>query len=236
MKRIALVTGANKGIGLAIAAGLAAAGLEVIVGARDAAAGRAAAAGIPGARALELDVTSDASVRAAASALDALDVLVNNAGISDPADGDAATAPLDAIRRTLEVNFFGAIAVTHALLPLLRRSPAGRIVNVSSSLARPTLPTKLPSVAYRTSKAALNMFTVTLAQALEATPIKVNAVAPGYTVTDLNRHLAAAIPGWTPPPGQTVEEAARTPVRLALLPDDGPTGGFFDKTGPIPWG
>jgi len=219
--------------GFAIAQQLAEAGLEVIVGARDETAGRAAAARIPGARFLQLDVTSDDGIRAAVDALDALDVLVNNAGIADPGDGGAATVTLAVLRRTFEVNFFGAFALTQAMLPLLRRSPAGRVVNVSSSLGSLSLERKLQSFAYRASKAALNMLTVTLAQALAGTPIKVNSAAPGYTITDLNRHLLQ--PGWTPPPGQTVEEAARTPVRLALLPDDGPTGGFFDKNGSVPW-
>jgi NAD(P)-dependent dehydrogenase (short-subunit alcohol dehydrogenase family) len=168
--------------------------------------------------------------------LDALGVLVNNAGISDADDGSAATTGLPALRRSFEANFFGAVAVTQALLPLLRRSSAGRIVNVSSSLGRPRLQATLPSFAYRASKAALNMFTVTLAQALADTSIKVNAAEPGYTPTDLNHHLAATHPGWKPPPTtQTPDDAARTPVRLALLPDDGPTGGLFDKTGVVPW-
>lgn len=236
MKRTALVTGANKGIGFAIARQLAEAGLEVVIGARDAAAGRAAAERVPGARFLQLDVTSDASIRAATAELAALDVLVNNAGIDDPGDGSAATVAVTAVRRTFDVNFFGAIAVTQALLPQLRRSSAGRIVNVSSSLGRPSLQTALHLLAYRASKAALDMFTVALAQALAETPIKVNAAAPGYTPTDLNRHLAAAQPGWKPPPAtQTTEDAARVPVRLALLPDDGPSGAFFDRTGQVPW-
>jgi len=233
MKRIALVTGANKGIGFAIAQQLADSGLDVIVGARDEAHGRAAAARISGARFVRIDVTSAESIRAAVSALDALDVLVNNAGIADPHDGSATTAPLDVVRRTFDVNFFGAVEVTQAMLPLLKRSSAGRIVNMSSSLGSLSLERKLQALAYRSSKAALNMFTVTLAQALADTRIKVNSAAPGYTLTDLNRHLLQ--PGWTPPPGQTVEEAARVPVRLALLADDGPTGGFFDRDGAITW-
>jgi NAD(P)-dependent dehydrogenase (short-subunit alcohol dehydrogenase family) len=236
MKRIALVSGANKGIGFSIAQQLAAAGLEVVVGARREADGRAAAARIPGARFVQLDVTSDASIRDATAALDALDVLVNNAGIGDPDDGSAATVSLATLRRTFDVNFFGAVTLTQAVLPLLRRSAAGRIVNVSSSLGRPAMRTNLHMLGYRASKAALNMFTVGLAQALADTPIKVNAAAPGYTPTDLNHHLHAAQPGWTPPPGtQTTDDAARTPVRLALLADDGPTGGYFDKTGCVPW-
>jgi NAD(P)-dependent dehydrogenase (short-subunit alcohol dehydrogenase family) len=233
MKRIALVTGANKGIGFAIAQQLADAGLAVIVGARDEAAGRAAAARIGGARALVLDVTSNESIQAAAGAVDVLDVLVSNAGIADPDDAGAATVAASVLRRTFDVNFFGAVETTQAFLPHLRRSSRGRIVLVSSSLGSLSLDRKLQSFAYRASKAALNMFAVTLAQALADTPIKVNAAAPGYTVTDLNRHLLQ--PGWVPPPGQTVEEAARVPVQLALLPDDGPSGGFFDKAGVVPW-
>jgi NAD(P)-dependent dehydrogenase (short-subunit alcohol dehydrogenase family) len=231
----ALVTGANKGIGLSIAQQLADAGLEVVVGARDEVAGRAAAARIPRARFVQLDVTSDTSIRAAVAALDRLDVLVNNAGIGDPQDGSAATVSLAVLRRTFDVNVFGAIAVTQAMLPLLRRSPAGRIVNVSSSLGRPALRSPLQLLGYRASKAALDMFTVTLAQALADTPIKVNAAGPGYTPTDLNRHLPAAQPGWTPPPTQTPDDAARVPVRLALLPADGPTGAYFDRTGQVAW-
>src|SRR4051794_14432812 len=121
MKRIALVTGANKGIGFAIARQLGEAGLEVVVGARDEAGGRAAAGRIPGARFLRLDVTNADDVRAVAGALDALDVLVNNAGMCDHQDGSADAAPLSALRNTFEVNFFGAIAITQALVPLLRR-------------------------------------------------------------------------------------------------------------------
>jgi NAD(P)-dependent dehydrogenase (short-subunit alcohol dehydrogenase family) len=233
MKRIALVTGANKGIGFAIARQLSDAGLDVIIGARDEAAGHAAAARIPGARFLRLDVTSAESIHAAAIALDRLDVLVNNAGIADKDDSGAITAPQAVLRRTFDVNFFGAVDLTQALLPVLRRSSAGRIVNLSSSLGSLSLERKLQAFAYRSSKAALNMFTVTLAQALADTSIKVNSAAPGYTLTDLNRHLIQ--PGWTPPPGQTVEDAARVPVRLALLSEDGPTGGFFDKDGPVSW-
>jgi NAD(P)-dependent dehydrogenase (short-subunit alcohol dehydrogenase family) len=233
MKRTALVTGANKGIGFAIAQQLAEAGLDVIVGARDEAAGRAAAARIAGARSLVLDVASTESIQAAAGSVEALDVLVNNAGIADSEDAGAASVSAAVLRRTFDVNFFGAVELTQALLPQLRRSHAGRIVLVSSSLGSLSLDRKLQSFAYRASKAALNMFAVTLAQALVDTPVKVNAAAPGYTVTDLNRHLLQ--PGWVPPPGQTVEEAARVPVRLALLPEDGPSGGFFDKAGVVPW-
>jgi NAD(P)-dependent dehydrogenase (short-subunit alcohol dehydrogenase family) len=236
MTRIALVTGANKGIGFAIAQQLADAGVDVVIGARDEAAGRAAAARVPRARFVQLDVSSADSVRAAAESLTALDVLVNNAGVSASGDGAGSTIADAALRQTFDVNFFGAVAVTQAMLPLLRRSPAGRIVMVSSSLARPALDTNLQLLGYRASKAAVNMFTVALARELAGTAIKVNAAAPGFTATDLNRHLAEAQPGWTPPPHtQTTEEAARVPVRLALLPDDGPTGGFFDRSGAVAW-
>jgi NAD(P)-dependent dehydrogenase (short-subunit alcohol dehydrogenase family) len=230
--RVALITGANKGIGLAIARSLAAQGLTVIVGARDLALGEAAARSIGGsARAIALDVTSPASIAAAAAGLEQLDVLVNNAGIAR-AGGPASTASLAQAREVFETNVLGVIAVTQAMLPLLRRSPAGRIVNVSSSLGSLTsinVPGSpypaIGGVAYGPSKAALNAVTVAFAHELAGTNIKVNAACPGYVATDLNGHAGPL----------TVEQGAHEPVRLALLPDHGPTGTFSNEAGPLPW-
>ena len=240
LSRIALVTGANKGIGLEIAHQLGQAGMIVMLGARDAARGKAAAASLASedldVRFILLDLGRPATIRDAAAARDAahgrLDVLVNNAGIVAPGDGMPGSADLQAVRRVFETNLFGTLAVTQAMLPLLRRSDSGRIVNVSSglgSLARNSDPdwqfAKVKPIGYNGSKAALNMLTIGLAAELEQTRIKVNAANPGYTATDLNNHGGH----------QTVPEGAAAAVRLALLPDDGPTGGFFNSAGAEPW-
>lgn len=246
---VALVTGANQGIGLQIAKDLARHGFTVLVGSRDLARGEEAAARIEGdARAIQLDVTDRASIDAAATRLrDAfgrLDVLVNNAGIAHAGPpgrtlgdivkaGRASAASLDEVRAVFETNVFGVIAVTQAMLPLLRASPAGRIVNVSSgraSLALAARPEEqrrrdMFGVTYTASKAALNAVTLAFAFDLAATGIKVNAAAPGFTVTAMNQFEGS----------RTVEEAAREPVRLALLDAEGPTGTFSDENGPVPW-
>jgi NAD(P)-dependent dehydrogenase (short-subunit alcohol dehydrogenase family) len=233
----AVVTGANKGLGLHIAGQLAAAGVAVYVGSRDTERGGAAVAEIGDrARLLVLDVTDDASVAAAAGAVGDLDILVNNAGIGD----DPRPAPetdVDGFRRMFETNVFGVVAVTNAFLPALRRSSRGRIVNISSgtgSLGRSTAPDPRfafgagDAAAYRASKAALNALTVFYAQALADAGIKVNALAPGLRATDLNPLAAAS--------GGDPAEGAAGAVRLALLSDDGPTGGFFSFDGtPVPW-
>ena len=233
--KVALVTGANKGIGLAIASELAARGFTVLVGARDAALGDAAAKQIAGdARASVLDVTRADSIVAAAARirreLGRLDVLVNNAGIA--LSGTASAAKLDDVRAVFETNVFGVIAVTQAMLPLLRESPAGRIVNVSSrigslsAITDPAFPMRgIGGVAYGPSKTALNAVTIAFAQELEGTTIKVNLACPGWTATDLNGHSGP----------RTVSEAAQEPVRLALLGPDGPTGTFSNDAGSIPW-
>jgi NAD(P)-dependent dehydrogenase (short-subunit alcohol dehydrogenase family) len=246
---VALVTGANKGIGHEIAKELAARGYTVLVGARDVALGETAAKQITGdARAIALDVTNAGSVAAAAARihreLGRLDVLVNNAGISTSVAGSEATldgitrrgapslATLDDIRAVFETNVFGVIAVTQAMLPLLREAPAGRIVNVSSrvgsmtTISDPAYPMRgIGGVAYGPSKSALNAVTIAFAQELEGTAIKVNAACPGYTATDINNHSGP----------RSVAEGAREPVRLALLGPDGPTGTFSNDDGPIPW-
>jgi NAD(P)-dependent dehydrogenase (short-subunit alcohol dehydrogenase family) len=247
--RVALVTGANKGIGYAIASELAARGFTVLVGARDAARGDAAAKRIGGdARASPLDVTRADSIAAAAARirreLGRLDVLVNNAAIAvsgapraaTPADirrsGAPSEASLDDIRAVFDTNVFGVIAVTQAMLPLLREAPAGRIVNVSSrigsltAITDPAFPMRgIGGVAYGPSKTALNAVTIAFAQELEGTRVKVNLACPGHTATDLNGHSGP----------RTVTEAAREPVRLALLGPDGPTGTFSNDAGSIPW-
>lgn len=227
---IALVTGANKGIGREVARRLILDGHTVWIGARDPARGRDAADAL-GARFVHLDVTDDASVRSAAETIGAaggLDVLVNNAGVFRADDPDDPCATLG---DTFAVNVVGALAVTYAFLPLLRASLAPRIVNVSSSLGSLTAASDpgdpfygLTAVAYPASKAALNMATVQLAKDLGA-PFKVNAVDPGYTATDLNGHQGTG----------TVAQAADRILPLALLDPDGPTGGFFGTDGTHPW-
>ncbi|WP_203907134.1 SDR family oxidoreductase [Rhizocola hellebori] len=234
MTKIALVTGANKGIGFETARLLADQGHTVLVGARDEGRGRAAAERI-NARFLQLDVTDAASISAAAKEIDdtwgVLDILVNNAAIG-VWDGPASQSTLDALRTTFETNLFGIVALTNALLPLLRRSSAGRIVNVSSdvgSIALMTDPANplymLNGVAYPASKSALNMATMQYAKELKDTPIKVNAVSPGYCATDLNNNSGYRTP----------EQGAQIAVQMANLGPDGPTGAFVDDTGTLPW-
>ena len=248
-KPVALVTGANQGIGLQIAKELVKHGFTVLVGSRNLERGAAAAKTIDGdARPLQLDVTDPASIIAAAERirkeLGRLDVLINNAAISNtrlrPGESveeySKSTRPsnvsLDEIRAVWETNVFGVLAVTQAMLPLLREAPAARIVNVSSgvgSLTRNTDPAypwrSIFGPVYPASKTALNAITLALAIELESTGIKVNAACPGFTKTNLNNYRGT----------QTVEEGAREPVRLALLGPDGPTGTFSNSAGPLPW-
>jgi NAD(P)-dependent dehydrogenase (short-subunit alcohol dehydrogenase family) len=232
----ALITGANKGIGFEIARELKERGVEVLAGARDEERGRAAAEKLD-ARFVRLDVTSEDSVKAAAAWVEerygALDILVNNAGvILRQDDHQPSGTPLDVLRATYETNVFGVVAVTNAMLPLLRRAPAARIVNMSSGLGSLTLGSD-PSVpfydlnllTYNSSKSALNMITLSYAKELRGTSIKVNAADPGYCATDINAHMGV----------RTAAEGAAIAVRLALLPDDGPTGAYLDDQGDVPW-
>ncbi len=227
-----LVTGANKGIGLAIARQLGERGYSVWLGCRDAGRGEAAAADLReaglNAHALALDVTDPAIVQAAANQLGeqigALDVLVNNAGISIGMPFRASEERIDDIRSMFEVNTFAPLAVTQAFLPLLRRADAARIVMTSSGLGSLSDATDMAGLfwnvgyaGYCASKAALNMLTIKLAKELLADGIKVNAADPGYTATDLNGHTGH----------RTVDEAARIVVDLATLGPLGATGGFF---------
>ena len=227
-----LFTGANKGIGLAVARQLGERGYAVWIGARDEKRGEAAAAGLRrdgiDARALTLDVTDDASVRAAtdrlAGEVGALDVLVNNAGISIGTPARASEEPVADVRAMFEVNTFGPLRVTQAFLPLLRAAKGARVVIVSSGLGSITeagdpagLFWGVGYSGYCASKAALNMLTVKLAKELLADGIRVNAADPGFTATDLNGHSGP----------RTVEQAAGVVVELATLGFIGPTGGFF---------
>jgi NAD(P)-dependent dehydrogenase (short-subunit alcohol dehydrogenase family) len=247
--RIALITGANKGIGLETARQLGARGITVLAGARDQERGRAAERALHAdsaeARFVRLDITDPRSVRHAADWIEKeygrLDILVNNAGIargSPPSQTD-----LNAMREVYEVNVFGVITVTNAMLPLLCRSPAARIVNVSSevgsitSMSDPASPlAHMPTgLAYPSSKSALNMITAMYAKELRDTPIKVNAANPGYTKTDLNRNSGF----------RSVTEGAEASVHLATLPADGPSGilwghlwtadGPAEAYGALPW-
>ncbi len=231
-----LITGANKGLGFETARRLVAAGHTVYVGSRDPERGRRAADRL-GARFVRLDVTDEASVAAAAKTVEAeggLDVLVNNAGVEGRGDGNrvigAPEVTAEQMRTVFETNVFGVVRVTHAFLPLLERSAAPVVVNVSSGLASlsrladPASPSHFyPGVAYPASKAAVNMITVQYAKAFPG--MRINAVEPGYTATDLNGHTGT----------QTVEEGAEIIVRMARLGPDGPTGGYFDAEGPLPW-
>ena len=243
---VALVTGANRGLGLATARLLAQSGATVLLGARNTAKAEVAAAALrdeglvcwP----LTLDVESAVSIADAAERVESefgrLDILVNNAGILPEATTPDAEQPLDLelFRRTFDTNVFGAAAVSQAFLPMLRASDAGRIVNVSSRMGSlsdqldPTSPyASMVLPAYQTSKAALNGLTVALAKTLGDTPVLVNSVCPGWVQTDLggpdNRAAAPT----------SALEAAQTVVEMALVPANGPTGTFVDLDGPVPW-
>ncbi len=238
--KVALITGANKGIGYEVARQLGEKGITALVAARNSQLGEAAAerlkAGGADAHFIELDVTKPDTIAKAAEKVrreyGKLDILINNAGISAKADGPPGTADPEAVRRVLEVNFFGVLAVTQAMLPLVRNSAAGRIVMVSSGLGSLTLNADfnwsfaaVKRLGYNGSKAILNMMTIQLAWELRDTSIKVNTVNPGYTRTDLNGNTGT----------QTVEEGAAETVRQALVPDDAVTGGFFETGGRSPW-
>jgi NAD(P)-dependent dehydrogenase (short-subunit alcohol dehydrogenase family) len=235
----ALVTGANKGIGFEIAAGLGALGWKVGVGARDDAQRADAVAKLQAARVdafgVPLDVTDDASIAAAAALVEeragGLDVLVNNAGITGGAPQDPTAVDPATVLRVVDTNVVGVIRVTNALLPLLRRSASPRIVNMSSSvgsLTRQTTPggeTGPISGAYSPSKTFLNAVTVQYAKELADTGILVNAGCPGFCATDLNGFRGHRTPA----------QGAAIALHLATLPDDGPSGGFFDDDGAVPW-
>lgn len=248
-RQVALVTGANKGIGRGAAQLLAARGMTVLLGARDPGRGRDAAAELRAAggdvHAVTLDVTDPRTIAETAAAIEQrhghLDALINNAGITgsgqvlpeEAVDQVPSTVDLAMVREVFETNVFGVIAVTNAMLPLLRRSAAPRIVNVATHAASLTLTsdpagllTALPaSAAYTPSKSALTALTVQYANELRQDGFLVNAVAPGFIATDSNNHAGFLTPA----------QGAAVLVRLATLDDHGPTAGFFDEDGPVPW-
>jgi NAD(P)-dependent dehydrogenase (short-subunit alcohol dehydrogenase family) len=240
--KIALITGANKGIGLETARQLGKLGATVLVGARDLAKGEEAAEVLRGvgvdARAIKLDVDNEADRAAAAKSIEKefgrLDILINNAGVMlDGRKGnETSTTSQKVLRDTFETNFFAVVALTQTMLPLLRKSEAGRIVNLSSILASLTLHATKGSFiydaktfAYDASKAALNSFTIHLAHELQGTKIKVNSAHPGWVKTEMGGEGAQ----------MEIVDGAKTSVQLATLPADGPSGGYFHMGEMLPW-
>jgi NAD(P)-dependent dehydrogenase (short-subunit alcohol dehydrogenase family) len=236
---IALISGANKGIGYEIARGLGAKKIRVLVGARDETRGQAAVDKLKAegadVRFIKLDVTDRATIQRAAEWIEKefgrLDILINNAGVAEwgfkPSEVDLAK-----VREVYETNFFGPVALIQAMLPLLKKSKHGRIVNVSSSLGSLTLSSDLNSpfadflaLGYNTSKSALNSMTIQFAKELKDTPIKVNAICPGYCATDINGNSGP----------RTAAQGAVAAIEYATIGEDGPTGGYFNDEGRVPW-
>ena len=245
MKKV-LITGANKSIGFETARQLLQKGYYIYLGSRNLENGLEAveklkAEGLNEVEALEIDVSDDESVKSARAEIgkktDSLDVLINNAGISGGMPQTATGASIEQFKKVFDTNVFGVVRVTQAFMDLLKKSPAPRIVMVSSSqgsLALADDPTNKyynhKGAVYQPSKAALNMYTIALAYELRDTPIKVNAVDPGFVATDFNNHRGTG----------TVEEAGNRVAKYAVIDDDGPTGKFFSEetnleTGEIPW-
>jgi NAD(P)-dependent dehydrogenase (short-subunit alcohol dehydrogenase family) len=241
MSKLALITGANKGIGLETARQLGKLGIQLLVGARDPQAGKAAAAQLRNeglqADALVIDVNSGSSIAAAAEEVArqhaALDILINNAGVLlDDQSRKPSEQTHEVWQRTFETNVFGVVEVTKAFLPLLRRAPAARIVNLSSILASLTLHADPASPiyhsqnpAYNASKSAVNAWTLSLAYELRDTRIKVNAAHPGHVQTDMGGARAPV----------TIVDGAKTSVALATLADDGPSGTYSHLGKTLPW-
>jgi NAD(P)-dependent dehydrogenase (short-subunit alcohol dehydrogenase family) len=240
--KVALITGANKGIGLETARQLGKLGVTILVGSRDLGRGEEAAEVLRGvgvvARAIKLDVGDEADRAAAAKYIEKefgrLDILINNAGVMLEGMGanKTSTTSQKALHETFETNFFAPIALTQALLPLLRKSAAGRIVNLSSILGSNTLHATKGSpiydaktFAYDASKVALNSFTIHLAHELKGTKIKVNSAHPGWVKTDMGGEGAP----------MEIVDGAKTSVQLATLGDDGPSGGYFHMGDALPW-
>lgn len=239
--KIAVVTGGNKGIGAMLVRKLAETGCMVWLGARNAELGQAEAQKLQqeklNVKYIHVDLDDRQSIIQAADKVsqesEHVDILINNAAIiSGGFANGVSKAKLDTLERDMQVNYIGTVAVTQAFLPLVRKSHSGRIINVSSDLGSLTLQNDyqweyagLKLLGYSASKAALNMMTVHLAYELRDTPIKVNSVNPGSTATDLNNHRGH----------QTVEEGAAEALRVALLPDDGPTAKFLATGREVPW-
>jgi NAD(P)-dependent dehydrogenase (short-subunit alcohol dehydrogenase family) len=241
-KKVALITGANRGIGLETARQLGKQGVTILVAARDLAKSEVAVAELKkegvDARPIKLDVDNPADYKAAAEKIEkefgVLDILINNAGIMlDGRKGnETSTTSQELLRKTFDTNFFAVVALTQTLLPLLKKSKAGRIVNLSSILGSNTLHATKGSFiydaktfAYDTSKVALNSFTIHLAHELQGTKIKVNSAHPGWVKTEMGGEGAML----------EIEDGAKTSVALATLPDDGPTGGYIHLGETLPW-
>ena len=242
-EKIAFVTGGNRGIGLETARQLAATGVEVVIGSRDLKKGEAEAAKLRGeglkVNAIEFDITKQADYKKAYDYFNKkygkLDILINNAGISRESfakPSAPSTVSPAVLRETFETNFFGQIELTQTLLPLIRKAPEGRIVNLSSILGSLTLHATpgspiydFKTLAYDASKTALNQFTVHLAHELRNTKIKVNSAHPGWVKTEMGTDAAP----------MEIPDGAKTSVQLATLPADGPTGGYFHMGQSLPW-
>ncbi len=239
-KKVALITGANKGLGFETARQLGKQGVTVLIGARDEKRGAEAEAKLKSenfdAQFVHLDVNDTATHETARRFIETnygkLDILINNAAIVVESTEKASELSLEKLRQTFDTNFFGVVAVTQTFLPLIKKSDGGRIVNVSSGLGSLTnnsdpnwafYPVK--PLAYNSSKTALNAFTVILAHELKDTNIKVNSADPGYTATDLNHNSGT----------KTVAEGASIIADLATLPESGATGSYFDDQGVLPW-
>lgn len=244
--KVAFITGGNRGIGLETAFALSKAGVNVVIGSRGLKQGNEAIAELrsrgANASVLRFDVDRTADHQSARGYFESnfgrLDILINNAAVAEgsfPGEGpeiSASQVPASVLHSIFETNFFAVVALTNSLLPLIRNSPAGRIVNLSSILGSLTLHADPGSpiydakhLAYDASKSALNAYTIHLAWELRRTPIKVNSAHPGWVKTEMGG------------PGATMElaDGARTGVQLALLPADGPSGGFFHLGAPLPW-
>ena len=242
-EKVAFITGGNKGLGLETARQLGKLGIAVVIGSRDLEKGVSAAQKLKSegihADAIRFDVTNPADYQSVYDYFDKnyghLDILVNNAGIAREnflGGNQTSTTSAEVLHDTFDTNFFGVIQITQTLLPLIRKSPAGRIVNLSSILGSLTLHAdpnspiyNAKSFAYDASKAALNAFTVHLAHELKDTKIKVNSAHPGWVKTDMGTDAAP----------MEIPDGAKTSVRLATLPDDGPTGGYFHMNDALPW-
>jgi NAD(P)-dependent dehydrogenase (short-subunit alcohol dehydrogenase family) len=239
MASIALVTGANKGIGKEVARQLGKLGMKVFVGSRDAKRGETTVAELQkaniDAELVQLDVTDENSIQQALAAIEKkagrLDVLVNNAGIAEMSQTGLSES-MDSIRKVFETNFFGPVRVLQLALPLLRKSTAPRVVNVSSTLGSLTKNSdpswdfaSVKFIGYNSSKAALNMLTVIGATELKEANGKVNSICPGYVATDINDNQGQ----------RTVEQGAAIVIKMATLDAKGPTGAYFDDAGQIPW-